>query len=67
LFILIDKSICVYEPADASYSHARCARDAVTLSFSELSFGKRYRCNYCNLALKKRGENRPDSVESNRI
>ena len=41
--IPIAKSVCVYGPADASDSHARCARDAVTQSFSEITFGKRYR------------------------
>ena len=45
-FIPIAKSVCVYGPANASYSHALPQwrdRDAVTQSFSEITFGKRYR------------------------
>ena len=43
--ILIAKNVCVYGPADASYSHAlphSRDRDAVTQSISEITFGERY-------------------------
>jgi hypothetical protein len=40
---LIAKSICAQGLDDASFSHARWARDAVTQSFYEMTFDNRIR------------------------